>query len=309
MPPRADWVWMDGELIPFDDARVHVLSHTLHYGLGVFEGIRAYATHDDRLAIFRLSEHIRRLIESAKVAGLDIPYSRDELLGAVLETVRSNGTRPCYIRPLAFLGPGGMGLGSLDHPVHTLIATWEWGTYLGEEGLAEGIRATFSSFTRGPVNSLMSKAKIVGQYVGPILAKRQANAHGFDEAIFLDAEGYVAEGSGENLFVVRDGQISTTPAGGSILSGLTRDAVMRLAAERGLTVREERLTRDTLWIADEVFLTGTAAEVTPIREIDGRTIGRGGAGEVTRRLQEAFFAAVRGEDAQHADWLTYVEED
>lgn len=303
---RAEYVWMDGRLVPWDAATVHVLTHTLHYGLGVFEGIRAYATHDGRTAVFRLRDHLQRFLDSAKVCLLPIPYSLEALEDACLETVRANGGGACYIRPLAIVGAGKMGLGTMDNPTQVIVATWEWGAYLGDDGLASGIRAKVSSFTRPHVNTTMVKGKIVGQYVNSILAKREALLDGYDEAILVDPSGYVSEATGENVFCVHDGILYTTPETGSILSGITRDTVLRLAAEAGIAVREERFTRDFLWIADEVFMTGTAAEITPVREIDGRPIGDGRPGSLTARLQERFFEVVRGKAPAHASWLTYV---
>ena len=303
---RAEYVWMDGELVPWDEATVHVLTHTLHYGLGVFEGIRAYATDDGRTAVFRLRDHLRRFLDSAKICLLPIPYSLEVLEAACLETVRANGGGACYIRPLAIVGAGKMGLGAMDNPTQVIVATWKWGAYLGDEGLESGIRAKVSSFTRPHVNASMVKGKIVGQYVNSILAKREALLDGFDEAILVDPAGYVSEASGENLFCVRGGVLYTTPETASILSGITRDSVVQLASDLGITVREERFTRDFMWIADEVFMTGTAAEITPVREIDGRTIGEGTRGPITARLQERFFEVVRGREPAREAWLTYI---
>ncbi|RMG18524.1 MAG: branched-chain amino acid transaminase [Deltaproteobacteria bacterium] len=305
-PPKADYVWIDGTFVPWEEAKVHVLTHTLHYGLGVFEGIRAYETHDGRVAVFRLREHLRRFLDSARICLLPIPYTLDVLADACLETVRRNGARPCYLRPLAIVGPGQMGLGAMSNRTVVVIATWEWGAYLGEENLKTGIRAKVSSFTRPHVNTSMVKGKIVGQYVNSILAKREALLDGFDEAILLDPEGFVSEASGENVFCVRGGTLYTTPETGSILAGITRDTVLRLAESLEIPVVETRYSRDVLWTADEVFMTGTAAEVTPVREIDGRTIGTGTPGPVTQRVQAAYFRAVRGEAPESEAWLTYL---
>jgi branched-chain amino acid aminotransferase len=307
MSLRSNVIWMDGEYVPWDEAKVHVMTHTLHYGLGVFEGIRCYATDDGRLAIFRLAEHLRRFYDSAKICLMEIPFSIEALTEVCIEIVRKNGAKACYLRPLAFVGEGAMGLGTMDNPNRVIIASWEWGAYLGDEGLKKGIRAQISSFTRPQVNVSMVKGKIVGQYVNSILAKRQSILQGYDEAIMLDPQGYVSEASGENVFAVRDREIWTTPVTGSILSGITRDAVIRLAKDRGYVVRERRFTRDFLYTADEVFMTGTAAEVTPVREVDDRRIGAGSAGPVALELQSAFFDVVRGKDGRYAEWLTYVD--
>ncbi len=304
--PKADWIWLDGEWVPFDECKVHVLTHTLHYGLGVFEGIRCYATEDEGLAIFRLEKHIRRLYDSAKICLLDIPFPIEELVEVCKEAVRKNGNKACYLRPLVFVGDGAMGLGTMDNPVRVAVAAWEWGAYLGEEGLKNGIRAKVSTFTRAQVNNSMVKGKIVGQYVTSILAKREALLQGFDEAIFLDSAGYVSEASGENLFAIRNGRLWTTPVTGTILAGVTRDAIITIARDRGYEVREQLVTRDFLWIADEVFMTGTAAEVTPVREIDNRPVGEGKAGPITLELQAAFFDVVGGKSPKYDEWLSRI---
>jgi branched-chain amino acid aminotransferase len=295
---------MDGQFVAWDDAKVHVLTHTLHYGLGAFEGIRCYKGRN-RSGIFRLQEHVDRLFESAHIAMLAVPYDRKQVTEAIVQTVRINRLEACYIRPLVYIGYGVMGLYPGENPIRLAVAAWKWGTYLGEDALTKGIRAKVSSFTRHHVNIALTRAKLSGQYVNSILAKCEVKASGFDEAIMLDPEGYVAEGTGENVFVVRRGRIKTTPLT-SILEGITRDSVMVLARERQIPIVEERFTRDDLYVADEVFLTGTAAEVTPVREIDGRRIGSGVAGPVTRQLQAAFFDIVRGDDSTHAAWLTPV---
>ena len=301
---KSNWIWMDGKLMPWDEANVHVLTHTLHYGLGVFEGIRCYRGDDGRSAIFRLRDHNRRLSDSARILGLTLPFSDQEIDAACIETVQKNGLDECYIRPLVFLGDGEMGLAA-ENPVRIAIAAWRWGAYLGADGQTKGIRAKTSSFHRFHSNTLMSKAKTVGNYVNSILASHEARAGGFQEAIMLDTEGFVAEGSGENIFVVRDGVVKT-PGGHSILPGITHDSVIRLLADEGVTVREERITRDEIYIADETFMTGTAVEITPVRELDGRAIGRETPGPITQRMQKAYFDAVRGRNAKHRDWLTYV---
>ena len=301
---KSAWIWLDGRFVPWGEANVHVLTHTLHYGLGVFEGIRCYRTDDGSSAVFRLPEHNRRLFDSAHILGLRIPYSREELAEACVETVRRNALDECYIRPLAFLGDGEMGLAATN-PVRVAIATWRWGAYLGDEGVRHGIRVKTSSFQRFHVNTFMPKAKAVGNYVNSILAAHEARTAGYEEALMLDTEGFVAEASGENLFIVRDGVVKTTPPT-SILPGITRDTVLRLLLDRRLELREERITRDEVYIADEAFFTGTAVEVTPIREVDDRKIGGEGPGPLTRELQKEFFDIVRGRDPRRREWLTPV---
>jgi branched-chain amino acid aminotransferase len=298
-------IWLDGELVDWDAARVHVLTHTLHYGLGVFEGIRCYRTDDGRSAVFRLAEHVQRLFESAHINLLEVPFSQDEVSAAVRETLRANGLDEGYIRPLVFVGDGAMGLNPGDNPIRLTIIAYAWGAYLGEEGMEQGIRAKVSSFQRHHVNAKMAKGKTCGDYVNSILAKREALLDGYDEAIMLDSQGFVAEASGENLFLVRDGEITTPPLP-TVLAGITRATAIELAREKGIAVTERSLGRDELYIADELFLTGTAAEVTPIREVDRRTIGAGARGPVTKALQAAFFDVVRGKDRKHEDWLTYL---
>ncbi|HYC22777.1 MAG TPA: branched-chain amino acid transaminase [Candidatus Bathyarchaeia archaeon] len=301
---KSAWIWLDGRFVPWGEANVHVLTHTLHYGLGVFEGIRCYRTDDGSSAVFRLPEHNRRLFDSAHILGLRIPYSREELAEACVETVRRNALDECYIRPLAFLGDGEMGLAATN-PVRVAIAAWRWGAYLGDQGVKHGIRVKTSSFQRFHVNTFMPKAKAVGNYVNSILAAHEARTAGYEEALMLDTEGFVAEASGENLFIVRDGVVKTTPPT-SILPGITRDTVLRLLLDRRLELREERITRDEVYIADEAFFTGTAVEVTPIREVDDRKIGGEGPGPLTRELQKEFFDIVRGRDPRRREWLTRV---
>ena len=302
---KVEKIWMDGKLVNWDDAKVHVLTHTLHYGLGVFEGIRCYLCHDGGSAVFRLTEHIDRLFYSAVIGMMKIPFSREELCTAVLETLRANKMKDGYIRPIAFIGDGEMGLYVREYPVRVVIACWPWGAYLGDEGLALGIRAKISSYTRHHVNVAMTKAKICGNYVNSILAKREVIAAGYDEAILLDAEGYVSEASGENIFIVKDGILKTTPPT-SILKGITRDAIIEIARDAGIAVAEQRFTRDELYIADECFFTGTAAEVTPVREVDDRIIGEGKPGPITKQLQIGFFAAAHGKIEKYKKWLTYL---
>jgi branched-chain amino acid aminotransferase len=306
MVDKVDKVWFDGKLIPWEQANVHVLTHTLHYGLGVFEGIRCYKLQDGRSAVFRLEEHIRRLFDSAHICMLPIPFSHEQIVEACLATVRENGLDECYLRPIAFMGAGEMGLGARSNPTHVAVVAWRWGAYLGEEGLTRGIRAKVSSFQRAQVNTLMSKGKINGHYVNSILAKREVQAIGYDEAIMLDTQGYVSEASGENIFVVRDGEVTTPPLGVSILGGITRNSVMRVMRDLGLTVHERLISRDELYIADEVFMVGTAAEVTPVRELDDRQIGIGSRGPITEKVQNAYFDAVRGVKVPDESWLAVV---
>lgn len=297
---------MNGKLVPWDDARVHVLTHTLHYGVGAFEGIRCYECSDGRSAVFRLREHIVRLVQSCRVLGIDSPYGVDELVAACLDTIRDNGLKACYIRPLVYVADGEMGLGSATaNPIHVAIAVWPWGSYLGEEGLANGIRVRTSSFQRMHVNTLMTKAKAVGHYVNSILASVEARRGGYDESLMLDVDGYAAEGCGENLFIVRDGRVKTPPIA-TVLEGITRASAIELLRASGVQVTEERFTRDEIYISDEAFLTGTAAEVTPMRSLDDRTIGEGKPGPVTKALQAAYFQAVRGGKPEYSRWLTYL---
>jgi branched-chain amino acid aminotransferase len=303
---KVDSIWVDGSLIPWDSATDHVLAHTMHYGVGVFEGIRAYQRTDGKTHIFRLREHIERLLDSAAICTIEVPYSREQLIQACHDVVKANKMTSCYLRPLVYLGYGALGLGSLESPVRTMIACYEWGAYLGDEGLKKGIKCMISGFSRSNGNAVMNKGKICGQYVTSVLAKRMANKSGFDEALMLDPQGYVAEGTGENIFVVKHGVVRTPPTSAAILAGITRDTAITLLREQGVEVREEPIARDELYVADEVFLTGTAAEITPVRDIDHRKIGRGEAGPVTRRLQESFFSVVKGADTKHVDWLSFV---
>ena len=301
---KADKIWLDGKLVNWDDAKVHVLTHALHYGVGVFEGIRAYKTADGRSAVFRLREHMQRLYDSAHIVLMDIPYPIERLHEACLETLRVNKQAEGYIRPLAFFGYGNMGVGAVN-PVQVSIASWPWGAYLSEEGLKKGIRAKVSSFTRLHVNVNMVRAKVSGQYVNSFLANREAMLSGYEEAILLDTEGYVAEGSGENIYIVKDGTLFTPPLSSPVLAGITRDSVLRIARDQGVPIVEQKFTRDTMYLADELFMTGTAAEVTPVREVDNRRIGRGEPGPVTKKLQEMYFRAVHGEEQRYKEWLTY----
>jgi branched-chain amino acid aminotransferase len=305
MVEKAKKIWMDGKFVDWDAANVHILTHTLHYGLGVFEGIRCYLCADGRSAIFRLPEHVDRLFKGAHAMLLNIPFTRDEIVGAILETLRVNGQKAGYIRPLVFIGDGAMGLHPQNNPVRVTVVTWPWGAYLGEDGLAKGIRAKVSSYIRHHVNIMMTKTKTCGNYVNSILAKLEVTKDGYDEAIMLDTEGYICEASGENIFIVRHGRIKTPPLT-SILPGITRDSVMTIARDLGVALEEQRFSRDELYMADEAFFTGTAAEITPIREVDRRTIGKGEPGPVTKKLQEIFFQVVKGSKPEYQRWLTYV---
>jgi branched-chain amino acid aminotransferase len=297
-------IWFDGEFVPWRDARVHVLTHTLHYGMGVFEGVRAYRT-EQGARIFRLDAHTRRLFDSAKIMGMTIPWDAETLTEAQKAVVRDNGLESAYIRPMCFLGSEGMGLRADNLKVHCIVAAWHWGAYLGDESIERGIRVRTSSYTRHHVNVSMCRAKANGHYINSMLALSEATADGYDEALLLDVDGYAAEGSGENLFVVRDGTLYT-PELTSALNGITRDTILHFAQEIDVPVVEKRITRDEVYIADEAFFTGTAAEVTPIREIDRRTIGSGRRGPVTERLQQMYFDQVEGRRSQYPDWLTPV---
>lgn len=302
---KTDLIWLDGQFVPWDEAQVHVLTHTLHYGLGVFEGIRCYEGSDGSSAIFRLREHIDRLFDSAHILRMAIPFDRDQLISACVETVRANRLRACYLRPLVFLGDGEMGLAAVTNPVRVAIAAWPWGAYLGDDGVLRGVRVRTSSFQRMHVNTHMTKAKAVGNYVNSILAAVEARGGGYDEALLLDTDGYVAECSGENFFVIRNGRAKTSPLT-SVLNGITRDVVLQLLSLMNIPVVEERFSRDEAYIADEAFMTGTAAEVTPVREIDDRRIGAGHPGPVTVELQRRFRSIVLGEAAEFRKWLTPV---
>jgi branched-chain amino acid aminotransferase len=300
---KADKIWLDGKLVAFEDAKVHALTHALHYGMGVFEGIRAYRGADGRPAVFRLREHVQRLFDSAHIVLMEIPFSVEQVEQACIETLKANKLDAGYLRPLAFFGAGAMGVGAVN-PVQVMVAAWPWGAYLSEEGMKRGIRAKVSSFTRMHVNVNLVRAKISGQYVNSFLATREAALSGFDEAILLDTEGYVAEGAGENIFIVKNGVLQTPPLSSPVLAGITRDSILRIARDLGIPVREEKFTRDTMYLADELFMTGTAAEVTPVREVDGRRIGKGEPGPVVKKVQEMFFRAVRGEEPRYREWLT-----
>ncbi|PKM36741.1 MAG: branched chain amino acid aminotransferase [Gammaproteobacteria bacterium HGW-Gammaproteobacteria-10] len=304
MDDRDGLIWLDGKWVEWREAKVHVLTHTLHYGAGVFEGLRAYKT-DQGTAIFRLAEHTDRLFRSAKILNMTIPYGKEELNQAHCEAVSKNKLETAYIRSMCFYGSEGMGLRADNLKVHIMIAAWQWGAYLGAENMERGIRVRTSSYTRNHVNSTMCKAKANGNYINSILALQEALATGYDEALLLDHEGFAAEGSGENLFIVRNGKIYT-PETTSALEGITRDTVITIAREQGFEVSEKRITRDEIYVADEAFFTGSAAEVTPIRELDGRSIGNGTRGLVTEKLQTLYFDYVHGRRTDHQEWLSYV---
>ncbi len=302
---KAKYIWMDGKLTPWDEAKVHILTHTLHYGNGVFEGTRAYQT-EDGLAIFRLRDHTKRLLNSAKITMIKPPYTIEELENAQIELLRANDFKSnVYLRPLIYLGYGVMGLYHVNAPVQTSIAAWEWGSYLGDEGLEKGIRVKISSFTRNSVRSTMGKAKAVANYLNSQMAKFEALDCGYEEALMLDDEGFIAEGSGECFFIVRDG-VLITPPNDTSLESITQDMVIRLAKDLGIEVKRERITRDEVFVCDEAFFTGTAAEVTPVREVDARIIGDGKRGAITKRLQEAYFDVVYGRNDKYKNLLTYI---
>jgi len=302
--PEVEKIWMDGELVDWKDATIHLLSHSLHYGSGVFEGIRAYETPRGA-AVFRLADHLDRLERSGSIYHMKLPYTLDELIEATKVVIRANGLKSCYIRPIAFRGYGEMGLHPLSAPVNVAIAVWPWGAYLGEEGIRHGVRAKVSSFRRNESNSIPTAAKATGQYLNSILAKMEVTEAGYDEAVLLNMHGHVADGAGENIFVVRRGALATPPTSSGALEGITRDSIMRIAEDFEIPCREKDLIRTDLYLADEAFFTGTAAEVVPIREIDDRGIGE--PGPITQRIQEKFFGIVKGEDQAYEHWLEYVD--
>ncbi len=305
MVQKVSKIWMDGKLIPWEEANVHILTHSLHYGLAAFEGIRCYLCQDGKSAVFRLKEHVERLFDSAQIGDIKIPYSKREISEACKETLRANRLKEGYIRPIVFIGEGVMGVYPGDNPIRVAIITWSWGAYLGEGALEKGIRVKVSSYTRHHVNVMMTKAKICGNYVNSVLAKREVMKMGYDEALMLDTEGYVSEASGENIFMVKNGVLKTTPLT-SILPGITRDSVIQIAKAKRITLLEERFTRDELYTAQETFFTGTAAELTPIREIDDRIIGDGKPGPITKELQATFFDIVKGKNPEYREWLDYL---
>ncbi|EKD41676.1 MAG: hypothetical protein ACD_73C00587G0001 [uncultured bacterium] len=298
-------IWLDGQMINWEDANVHILTHTLHYGLGVFEGIRCYECADGRPSVFRLKEHIKRLYNSANILLMKIPFEQDEIIQACLDIFKVNQLKAGYLRPIAFLGDGEMGLHATSNKVRVGVIAWPWGTYLGDEGVKNGIRTKISSYTRHHVNATLTKAKSVGNYVNSILAKREAVLAGYEETIMLDPQGYVSEASGENIFIVRNGKIKTPPAINA-LEGITRDTIITLLKDEGHLVEEGFMTRDELYIADEIFLTGTAAEITPVRELDNRTIGTGKPGPITQKVQSLYHDLVRGKSKKHQEWLSYI---
>lgn len=304
MLEESKMIWMDGEFVDWADANVHILTHTLHYGTGAFEGIRCYRTKKGP-AIFRLKEHVERLFDSCRILNMHIPFTQAQITRAVKDSVKVNGLKECYIRPLVYLGYGAMGLYAKDNPVRVAIAVWPWGAYLGEDGIKNGIRVKVSSYARLHVNVTMTKSKTCGDYVNSTLAKSEAVACGYDEALILDTNGLVSEGTGQNIFIVRDGVLMTPPLP-SVLEGITRKSIIEMAGKLKIPVRETNFTRDEVYIADEAFFTGTAAEVTPIREVDGRTIGNGKPGPFSKKLQSRFFKIVKGETIAHKAWLTYV---
>lgn len=305
MADRDGLIWYDGKMVDWRDAKLHVLTHSLHYGMGVFEGVRAYKTDAGSTAIFRLAEHTRRLFNSAKIFQMQLPFSFDEIAAAQKEVVKANKLESCYIRPIAWIGSEKLGVSPRGNTIHVAIAAWSWGAYLGEEGLAKGIRVKTSSFTRHHVNVSLVRAKASGYYINSILANQEVTTHGYDEALLLDTEGYVSEGAGENVFIVKDGVVYT-PDLASCLDGITRNSVIQIARDHGIEVREKRITRDEMYCADEAFFTGTAAEVTPIRELDDRPIGEGRRGPVTEKLQSTFFDIVGGRNSKYAGWLSPI---
>ncbi len=304
MVEESKKIWMDGKLINWADANVHVLTHTLHYGTGAFEGIRCYKAKKGS-AIFRLKEHVDRLFDSCHILNIEVPFTNAQIKKAIIDTVKVNKLKECYIRPIVFIGYGAMGLYTQGNPVQVAIAAWPWGAYLGDDGIKNGIRVKVTSFARLHVNVSMTKSKTCGDYVNSTLAKSEAVASGFDEALFLDTSGYVSEGTGQNLFIVRDGVLLTPPLP-SILEGITRKSIMEMAKKERIKVQEVNLTRDEVYIADEAFFTGTAAEVTPIREVDGRSIGSGKPGPITKKMQKLFFNIVKGEAKGYNSWLSHI---
>lgn len=306
MVEKAEKIWLDGELVNWDEAKVHVLAQTMHYGLGAFEGIRAYECGDGRTHIFRLREHIERLIDSARLLHLKVPFSIDEIMDACKETMRANGQTHAYLRPLVYVDAGEMGLGARNNAVRLAIASWEWGAYLGDEGIEKGIRAKVSSFARNHPRSLYPKAKVVGHYVNSILAKHEVLRAGYDEAILLDHEGFVSEASGANIFIVKNGKVKTPQYSSSILGGITWDCLCKIFERDGYEIEYERFYRDEMYLADEVFLCGTAAEVTPVREIDDLTIGTGTKGPVCAHVQQSFFDIVHGETEDFPEWREWL---
>ncbi len=305
MSDRDGFIWFNGKLVDWRDANIHVLTHSLHYGMSVFEGVRAYQT-DRGPAIFRLKEHTQRWFNSAKILQMQMPYSMDEMIAAQLEVVRANQLESCYLRPIAWIGSEKLGISPKGNRIMVSIAAWQWGAYLGEDGINKGIRVKTSSYSRHHVNVSLVRAKASGYYINSILANQEVTANGYDEALLLDTDGYVSEGSGENVFIVRDG-ILFTPDLASCLAGITRDSILTIAKDMGIEIREKRITRDEMYCADEAFFTGTAAEVTPIRELDDRMIGDGKRGPITEKIQKIFFDTVKGHNETYGSWLSYVK--
>ncbi len=305
MSDRDGKIWMDGQMVEWRDAKIHVLSHTLHYGCGAFEGVRAYNTADGT-AIFRLQEHTERLFNSAKILRMKIPFTPEQVMDAQQAVVRANQLESCYLRPLVWIGDEKLGVSPKGNTIHLMVAAWTWGAYLGDEGLARGIRVKTSSFTRHHVNITMTQAKAVSNYTNSILANMEVTEEGYDEALLLDPSGFVAEGAGENIFIIKKGVVYTPDLSAGALNGITRDTIFNICNDLGLTLKEKRITRDEVYIADEAFFTGTAAEVTPIRELDRIEIGRGYRGPITEKIQAAFFDIVNGRNPKYAEWLTKV---
>ena len=306
MVDKVKRIWLEGEFVDWDDAKVHILTHTMHYGVGAFEGVRAYKRLDGSTTIFRLEEHISRLYDSCKLVMIEPRFTPAQLSQACVDLLRENKMDEAYLRPLIYVGDGAMGIYAPDNPIRATVVAWKWGAYLGANAVDLGIRCKISSWSRHHIHVSLAKAKMMGQYTNSVLAKKEAKLGGYDEALMMDTNGYVSEGSGENFFIVKKGKLITPPLSASILEGVTRDTVLALAREEGIPVAEEMLTRDQVYLADEAFFTGTAAEVTPIREIDNRKIGAGGVGAVTKRLQARYFDVVKGADASHPEWLTRV---
>jgi branched-chain amino acid aminotransferase len=306
MVDKVKRIWLEGEFIDWDDAKVHILTHTMHYGVGAFEGIRAYKRLDGSTTIFRLAEHIDRLYDTCRLVMIEPRFTAAQISQACVELLRENKMDEAYLRPLIYVGDGAMGIYAPDNPIRSTVVAWKWGAYLGAGAVDLGIRAKISSWSRHHIHVSLAKAKMMGQYTNSVLAKREAKLGGYDEALLMDTNGYVSEGSGENFFIVKKGKLITPPLSASILEGVTRDTILTLAREEGIPVAEEMLTRDQVYLADEAFFTGTAAEVTPIREIDNRKIGQGGVGPITKRLQTRYFEVVKGADTSHPEWLTRV---
>ena len=307
MAQRDGWIWLDGQMVPWAEAKLHVLTHTLHYGMGVFEGVRAYETHDGRTAVFRLADHTRRLLNSAKIFQMNVPFSLEEIMQAHLDVLKKNGLKSAYIRPIIWVGSEKMGISARDNTIHVAVAAWPWGAYLGEEGLEKGIRVKTSSYTHHMPNVTMCKAKAVANYPVSIMANREVTQNGYDEAMLMDPQGFVCQGSGENVYLVKNGEIHTPDLSGGALDGITRQCMQRFCADLGIKFVERRITRDEFYIADEVFFTGTAAEVTPVREYDDRVVGAGSRGPLTQKLQTLYFDVVYGRNQSYQDWLSFVD--